>query len=120
MALTDFFSEIAEAIRYKEESSEPITALNFPERIRNLSVSKPSQSGLVFTSCEKINDDWQFNLITSNPTDNYYDSDVAQAALSNEFTTVSLPHDWSIYNEFNSKSSSTYEGGYLDGGDAWY
>lgn len=120
MALTDFFSEIADAIRYKEESSEPITALDFPERIRNLSVSKPSQSGLVFTSCEKINDDWRFNLITSNPTDNYYDSDVAQSALSNEFTTVSLPHDWSIYNEFNSKSSSTYEGGYLDGGDAWY
>lgn len=120
MALTDFFSEIADAIRYKEESSEPITALDFPERIRNLSVSKPSQSGLVFTSCEKINDGWQFNLITSKPTDNYYDSDAAQAALSNEFTTVSLPHDWSIYNEFNSKSSATYEGGYLDGGDAWY
>lgn len=120
MTLTNFLSGIADAIRYQEGGSELIPARDFADRIRNMSVSKPSQSGLIFTSCEKINDNWQFNLITSKPTDDYYDSVAAQNALSNEFANISLPHDWSIYNEFNSKSSATYEGGYLDGGDAWY
>ena len=35
-------------------------------------------------------------------------------------STINIPHDWSIYNEFNSSSPSTFEGGYLDGGDSWY
>lgn len=33
---------------------------------------------------------------------------------------MTIPHDWSIYNEFNANSPATYEGGFLDGGDAWY
>ncbi len=37
-----------------------------------------------------------------------------------DWQTVTIPHDWSIRNNFNAKSPSTYEGGYLDGGDAWY
>ena len=121
MALTDFLTSIADAIRTKEGTTEPITATDFRQRILNIPVNKVSQSGLNFTSCEKINDNWQFKLITSSPTYNGYDSEAAQSALSgNDFISVNLPHDWSIYNDFNNTSKATYEGGYLDGGDAWY
>ena len=34
--------------------------------------------------------------------------------------TVQIPHDWSIYEDFNSASPADYEGGYLDGGEAIY
>ena len=34
--------------------------------------------------------------------------------------TVQIPHDWSIYEDFNSASPADYEGGYLDGGEAVY
>lgn len=37
-----------------------------------------------------------------------------------DWQTVTIPHDWSIYNDFNPDSPSTYEGGYLDGGEADY
>ncbi len=37
-----------------------------------------------------------------------------------DWQTVTIPHDWSIYNDFNADSPSTYEGGYLDGGEADY
>lgn len=121
MALTDFLSDIADAIRTKEGTTELISAPDFKQRILNLPVNKVSQSGLNFTACQKINNDWEFKLITSSPTANEYNSDAAQSALSsNDFINVTLPHDWSIYNDFNKTSKATYEGGYLDGGDAWY
>ena len=120
MALTDFLTDIADAIRTKEGSSNTIPAQDFKQRILDIP-SKVSQSGLNFTSCEKINDGWQFKLVTSSSTSNEYNSDTAQSALSsNDFANIALPHDWSIYNRFNSASKATYEGGYLDGGDAWY
>lgn len=121
MALTDFLQGIADAIRTKDGTTEPIEALKFKQRILDIPVNKVSQSGLSFTACEKINEDWQFKLITSSPTSNEYDSTSAQSSLSgDDFTSVNLPHDWSIYNNFNNTSKATYEGGYLDGGDAWY
>ena len=121
MALTDFLSGIADAIRTKEGTTEPITATDFRQRILNIPVNKVSQSGLNFTSCEKINDNWQFKLITNSPTYNEYDGSIAQEALTTGgFSDINIPHDWSIYNSFNSTSKATYEGGYLDGGDAWY
>ena len=121
MALTDFLSSIADAIRIKEGTTELIPAPDFKQRILNLPVNKVSQSGLNYTACEKINEDWEFKLITSSSTANEYNSTEAQNALSaDDFIPVNLPHDWSIYNDFNKTSKATYEGGYLDGGDAWY
>lgn len=121
MALTDFLSGIADAIRTKEGTTGLIPAPDFKQRILNLPVNKVSQSGLNFTSCKKINDNWQFKLITDSPTYDEYDGSVAQEALTNGgFSDINIPHDWSIYNSFNSASKATYEGGYLDGGDAWY
>lgn len=121
MALTDFFSEIADAIRTKDGTTGLINANDFAQRILDIPVNKVSQSGLSFTACEKINEDWLFKLITSSPTANEYNRTEAQNALTAaDFIPVNLPHDWSIYNNFNNTSKATYEGGYLDGGDAWY
>ena len=114
-------TNVANSIRSKDGSSDHISPLDFAQRILDIPVNKVSQSGLSFTACEKINEDWQFKLITSSPTSNEYNSTSAQSALSgNDFVPVNLPHDWSIYNNFNNTSKATYEGGYLDGGDAWY
>lgn len=121
MVLTNYLSGIADAIRTKDGTTGLINANDFAQRILDIPVNKVSQSGLNFTACEKINEDWQFKLITSSPTSNEYNSTSAQSALSgNDFVPVNLPHDWSIYNNFNNTSKATYEGGYLDGGDAWY
>ena len=36
------------------------------------------------------------------------------------WTSLNVPHDWSISLAFNQSSAATYEGGYLDGGLGWY
>jgi beta-galactosidase len=36
------------------------------------------------------------------------------------WTSLNVPHDWSISLAFNQSSKATYEGGYLDGGLGWY
>ena len=63
----------------------------------------------------------KFNLISSTSNTNY--NSIAEAGKNYNdasWDNISIPHDWSIYNSFNSSSPSGYEGGYLDGGDAWY
>lgn len=65
--------------------------------------------------------EWKFCQI-SNTADSSYTS-TAEAAKNFDDSTwesVAIPHDWSIRNDFNSASPATYEGGFLDGGDAWY
>ena len=64
---------------------------------------------------------WKFNLISATANTAY--SSTAEAAASYDdasWRTVSVPHDWSVELDFNASSPATYEGGYLDGGDAWY
>ena len=66
-------------------------------------------------------DSWKFNLISTTANTAY--SSTAEAAASYDdasWRTVSVPHDWSVELDFNASSPATYEGGYLDGGDAWY
>ena len=66
-------------------------------------------------------DSWKFNLISATANTAY--ASTAEAVPSYDdasWRTVSVPHDWSIALDFNSSSPATYEGGYLDGGDAWY
>jgi beta-galactosidase len=36
------------------------------------------------------------------------------------WTSLDVPHDFSISQPFNQKSTATFEGGYLDGGIGWY
>ena len=66
-------------------------------------------------------DSWKFNLISATANTAY--SSTAEAAVGFDdasWRTVSVPHDWSAELDFNASSPATYEGGYLDGGDAWY
>ena len=66
-------------------------------------------------------DSWKFNLISATANTAY--SSTAEAATGFDdasWRTVSVPHDWSVELDFNASSPATYEGGYLDGGDAWY
>ena len=66
-------------------------------------------------------DSWKFNLVSATANTAY--SSTAEAVPSYDdasWRTVSVPHDWSVGLDFNSSSPATYEGGYLDGGDAWY
>ena len=70
---------------------------------------------------EEIKNNWKYKLVSSTSNTNY--SSTAEAAKDfddSTWDTISVPHDWSIYNEFNSSSAAGYEGGYLDGGDSWY
>jgi beta-galactosidase len=56
---------------------------------------------------------WKFHL---------GDASGAQAATFDDssWTSLNVPHDWSISLAFNQSSLATYEGGYLDGGLGWY
>ena len=70
---------------------------------------------------EEIKNNWKYKLVSSTSSANY--NSTAEAAKDfddSTWDTISVPHDWSIYNEFNSSSAAGYEGGYLDGGDSWY
>ena len=66
-------------------------------------------------------DSWKFNLIATTANTAYSSTAEAAAGFDDaSWRTVSVPHDWSVELEFNASSPATYEGGYLDGGDAWY
>ena len=68
---------------------------------------------------DKLDDGWQFGLITTSSSAEISPS-VSDYNSVSSFKNVTIPHDWSIHQPFNSKSSATYKGGYLDGGYAWY
>ena len=66
-------------------------------------------------------DSWKFNLISATANTAYSSTAEAAAGFDDaSWRTVGVPHDWSIALDFNASSPATYEGGYLDGGDAWY
>lgn len=66
-------------------------------------------------------DSWKFNLISATANTAYSSTAEAAAGFDDaSWRTVNVPHDWSVELDFNAFSPATYEGGYLDGGDAWY
>lgn len=66
-------------------------------------------------------DSWKFNLVSATANTAYSSTVEAAAGFDDaSWRTVSVPHDWSVGLDFNASSPATYEGGYLDGGDAWY
>ena len=66
-------------------------------------------------------DSWKFNLISATADTAYSSTEEAAEGFDDaSWRTVSVPHDWSVELDFNASSPATYEGGYLDGGDAWY
>jgi beta-galactosidase len=54
----------------------------------------------------------------------FHKGDVAQGQKTtfddSAWETLTLPHDWSIFNDFNEHSAARADGGYLDGGIGWY
>ena len=63
----------------------------------------------------------KFKLISSTSNTDYNStSETGKYYDDSSWSDICIPHDWSIYNSFNSSSPAGYEGGYLDGGDAWY
>ncbi|WP_265445794.1 carbohydrate-binding protein [Acetivibrio straminisolvens] len=62
---------------------------------------------------QSFNEGWKFNKgdVSNGQSVNYNDSN---------WSDVTLPHDWSIFNSFNQWSPAGDGGGYLDGGIGWY
>lgn len=116
--LVELFTDIANAIREKGGTIDKINAQNFPLAIRNLDSSITTINVL---KAMLLEDDWKFKLVSSTSDTSY--SSTSETELSfddSSWNDIKIPHDWSRYNSFNSGSKATYEGGYLDGGDAWY
>lgn len=64
---------------------------------------------------------WKFHKVSDTADLSYASTAEAAPGFDDSaWQSVTVPHDWSIYNNFNADSQATYEGGYLDGGDAWY
>ncbi|MWB93589.1 DUF4982 domain-containing protein [Flavobacterium sp. GA093] len=79
---------------------------------------------LVLESCSKkedafanrkvsFNSDWSFHL-----NDSIIDKDTI--GTSTKWSTLNVPHDWSIEGKFDEKSPAGYGGGSLNGGLGWY
>lgn len=70
----------------------------------------------------KINSDWRFCLLDKSRTmNNSLDDTASQSEYeeSGTWNTVQLPHDWSIYQEFNDSEARPAQGS-LAGGTGWY
>ena len=101
-ALQEQFSSLDARLRALEEIGIPVTTAD------QLVSAVPLNS-------------WKFNLIAATANTGYSSTAEAAAGFDDaSWRTVSVPHDWSIALDFNASSPATYEGGYLDGGDAWY
>ncbi|KXT83397.1 Beta-galactosidase [Streptococcus sp. DD11] len=48
------------------------------------------------------------------------DQALAEEICPEDWESVKLPHDWSIYYDFDAQSPAQNEGGQLNGGSAWY
>lgn len=62
----------------------------------------------------EFNQNWHFKLNANAKDAVKPDTDVTS------WKKLDLPHDWSIYNDFDHNSPAQNEGGQLNGGDAWY
>ena len=62
----------------------------------------------------EFNQNWHFKLNANAKDAVMPDADVSS------WKKLDLPHDWSIYNDFDHDSPAQNEGGQLNGGDAWY
>ena len=112
-----YLSDIANAIRLKTGDSD----IYYPSEMANAIMRITCSEGVKFISMIDIKDDWKFNLITPITDPSY--SSTAEAQLQyddSEWDKISLPHDWSIEQNFDASSPGGYKGGFLNGGDAWY
>ena len=61
-----------------------------------------------------FNQNWHFKLNANSKEAVKPDADVST------WQKLDLPHDWSIFNDFDHQSPAQNEGGQLNGGEAWY
>lgn len=115
--LTELFTAIADSIREKGGTVDKINAQDFPLAIKNLDGTVTAINILEVLPLKS----WKFKLVSSTSNTSYSSTDETEVSFDDSsWRNIKLPHDWSRYNSFNSSSNATYEGGYLDGGDAWY
>ena len=62
----------------------------------------------------EFNQNWHFKLNANAKDAVKPDADISS------WKKLDLPHDWSIYNDFDHESPAQNEGGQLNGGDGWY
>ena len=112
-----YLSDIANAIRLKTGEND----FYYPSEMASAIMRITCSEGVKFISRIGINDDWKFNLISPIADPSYSSTSEAQVQYDDsEWDKISLPHDWSIEQNFDPSSPSGYVGGFLNGGDAWY
>ena len=112
-----YLSDIANAIRIRTGEG----GYYYPSEMASAIMRITSSEDVRFITMIDIKDDWKFNLVSSITDPSY--SSTAEAQLQyddSEWDNISVPHDWSIEQAFDSTSPSGYKGGFLNGGDAWY
>lgn len=90
----------------------------YASKISEIQGSTPN---INISTIEELKDNWKFHLVSSTSNASYTSTIEAGKTFDDgSWSTINIPHDWSIYNEFNQGSSAGCTGGFLDGGDAWY
>ena len=92
--------------KVKEENT---SATDLPQ----VTKEKEKEDQLLQERKQNFNKDWYFKL-NSQGAFSKKDVDV------HDWSKLNLPHDWSIYFDFDHKSPARNEGGQLNGGTAWY
>ena len=92
--------------KVKEENT---SATDLPQ----VTKEKEKEDQLLQERKQNFNKDWYFKL---NSQGDFSKKDVDV----HDWSKLNLPHDWSIYFDFDHKSPARNEGGQLNGGTAWY
>lgn len=88
---------------------EKISSTELPQ----VTKEKEKEDQLLQERKQNFNKDWYFKL---NAQGDFSKKDVDV----HDWSKLNLPHDWSIYFDFDHKSPARNEGGQLNGGTAWY
>ena len=78
-------------------------------------------SDVNINNIENLSDSWKFYLVSKIGNNNEPDNTYANKTFDDSsWNNVSVPHDWSIYNNFDRSAKCGAGGGFLDGGLGWY
>ena len=92
-----------------KSKEEKASASELPQATKE----KEKEDQLLQERKQNFNKDWYFKL---NAQGDFSKKDVDV----HDWSKLNLPHDWSIYFDFDHKSPARNEGGQLNGGTAWY
>ena len=92
-----------------KDKEEKASATDLPQ----VTKEKEKEDQLLQERKQNFNKDWYFKL---NAQGDFSKKDVDV----HDWSKLNLPHDWSIYFDFDHKSPARNEGGQLNGGTAWY